>query len=136
MSINALQEKEDMGKLILRMTVGILMLFHGVAKIRHPGSMEFINTMLSGAGLPTFIAYGVYIGEVLAPLLIILGLFTRYSAMVIVVNMLFAVFLVHTGHLFMLTDNGGWRLELQGFFLFTAAAIVFLGSGQYAIKPD
>lgn len=134
--MNDFLNNDDAGKLIMRLTLGLLMLFHGVAKIQNPGSMEFINTMLSGAGLPTFLAYGVYLGELLAPLLIILGLFTRYSAIVVVVNMLFAVFLVHTGHIFMLTDHGGWRLELQGFFLFTAVAVVFLGSGRFAIKPD
>ncbi|MFC1589709.1 DoxX family protein [Pseudomonadota bacterium] len=134
--MNDFLENEDAGKLIMRLTLGLLMLFHGVAKVQNPGSMEFISTMLSGYGLPTFLAYGVFVGEVLAPLLIILGLFTRYSAIVVAVNMLFAVLLVHTGHLFMLTDNGGWRLELQGFFLFIAVAIVFLGSGRYALKPD
>lgn len=134
--MNDFLNNDDAGKLIMRLTLGLLMLFHGVAKIQSPGSMEFINTMLSGAGLPGFLAYGVYLGELLAPVLIILGLFTRYSAIVVVVNMLFAVLLVHTGHIFMLTDHGGWRLELQGFFLFIAVAVVFLGSGRFAIKPD
>lgn len=134
--MNDFLNNEDAGKLIMRLTLGLLMLFHGVAKIQNPGSMEFINTMLSGAGLPAFVAYGVFVGEVFAPVLIILGLFTRYSAMLVVVNMLFAVLLVHTGHIFMLTDSGGWRLELQSFFLFVAVSIVFLGSGRFAIKPD
>ena len=51
-------------------------------------------------------------------------------------NMLFAILLVHTGDILALTEHGGWRLELQGFYLFGALAIVFLGSGKYAIKPD
>jgi putative oxidoreductase len=127
---------DDSGKLMLRLTLGILMLFHGVAKIQSPSIVEFIAGNLSTHGLPSFLAYGVYIGELLAPALIVLGIFTRYSAIVIIVNMIFAIFLMHSGDIFALSQHGGWKLELQGFYLFIAAAIVFIGSGQYAIKPD
>ncbi len=54
---------DAMGKLLLRLTVAGLMLFHGVAKIMHPGSLEFIGTSLSSAGMPSALAYGVYIGR-------------------------------------------------------------------------
>ena len=134
--MNSLLDNEDLGKLILRLMLGLLILFHGVAKITHPGSLEFIVGSLSSAGLPSFLAYGVFLGEVLAPVLILLGVFSRYSAIAIIINMSFALFLVHTGEIFALTDHGGWRLELQGFYLFTAAAMVFFGSGRYAVKPD
>ena len=50
---------DAVGKLILRLTLGILMLFHGVAKLLHPGSLEFINSQLTQLGLPTAVAYGV-----------------------------------------------------------------------------
>lgn len=127
---------EDGGKLLLRLTVGVLMLFHGVAKMLHPGSMDFIRMGLSGYSLPEFIAYGVYIGEIIAPVLLILGLFSRWSGLVIVVNMIFAIALAHTGDLFSLTEHGGYRLELQMFYLFGGLAIFMLGSGKFAIKPD
>ena len=127
---------DDTGKLILRLTLGILMLFHGVAKIQSPSIVEFLAGSLSTNGLPSFFSYGVYIGELLAPALIILGIFTRYGAMLIIINMLFAILLMHSGEIFALSQHGGWKLELQGFYLFIAAAIVFLGSGRYAIKPD
>jgi putative oxidoreductase len=134
--MNALLNNDDAGKLILRLTLGILILFHGVAKIQSAGTIEFIAGSLSSHGLPSFLVYGVFVGEVFAPVLIVLGLFTRYSAMVVVINMLFALFLVHAAEIFMVSDTGGWQLELQGFYLFTALAMIFLGSGKYAIKPD
>ena len=127
---------EALGKLILRLTVGVLMLFHGVAKIMNPGTVDYIGGVLSGSGLPSFLAYGVYIGEVIAPLMVVLGIYSRYGAIIIIVNMLFAILLMHTGDIFALTEHGGWRLELQGFYLFGAAAIMFLGSGRHAVKPD
>jgi putative oxidoreductase len=124
------------GKLILRLTVAGLMLFHGISKLFHPGTLGFIGSKLTAAGLPEALSYGVYIGEILAPLLIIAGFLCRVGAAIVVINMLFAIFLVHTGDIFALTEHGGWRLELQGFYLFASLAIVFLGSGRYAIKPD
>ena len=127
---------DAVGKLILRLTLGILILFHRVGKLLHPGSLEFIKSQLTVAGLPTAVAYGVYLGEVIAPLMIIFGIFARYGGMIVVANMVFAIVLVHAGDLFALTEHGGWRLELQGFFLFCGLAIVFLGSGRIAVRPD
>ena len=131
-----LLKNDAVGKLLLRLTVGGLMLFHGISKLFNPGTVGFIGSKLAEAGLPEALAYGVYIGEVVAPLMIIVGLLSRAGAALIVINMLFAIILVHAGDLFALTEQGGWRLELQGFYLLGSLAIVFLGSGRYAWKPD
>lgn len=127
---------DNAGKLVLRLTLGILVLFHGVAKIIHPDSLGFIKSGVAGWGLPEIVAYGVYIGEVVAPLLLILGVYTRWAGLIVVVNMVFAIGLAHMNHLFALTDHGGYRLELQMFYLFGALAVMFLGSGRYAVRPD
>ena len=124
------------GKLLLRLTVGGLMLFHGVSKLMHSGSVDFIGGKLTESGLPALLAYGVYVGEIIAPLMLILGILSRVGGLLVVVNMLFAVLLVHTGDILALTEHGGWRLELQAFYLFGALAIVLLGSGKYAVRPD
>ena len=127
---------DAMGKLVLRLTVAILMLFHGVAKITHPGSLEFIGNSLTGIGMPSAVAYGVYVGEVIAPLMVLIGFHSRLGGLLIVVNMIFAILLAHPGDIFSLNKHGGWAIELQGFYLFGALAIALLGSGRYAIKPD
>ncbi len=126
-----MQSTQDTGKLILRLVLGILILLHGIAKLK--GGVGFLGGMLANAGLPAFLAYGVYIGEVLAPVLLIVGLYTRVAALIVFVNMLFAIGLVHMGQLLKLNQTGGWDLELQGMFLFTALAIVFLGAGRYSM---
>ena len=123
---------DDAGKLILRLTLGILMLLHGIAKIF--GGVDGLEKLVAGAGLPSVLAYGVYVGEVLAPLLVIFGFYARFGAAIIVVNMLFAIFLAHRADLFLLTRNGAWALELQGFFLFTALALMFMGPGRFGIN--
>jgi putative oxidoreductase len=90
--------------------------------------------MLAAHGLPTFLAYGSLVGEVVAPLMVLAGFHARIGAAVIAINMLFALGLAHMAQLGQLNDQGGWAMELQGMFLFTALAILLLGPGRYAIN--
>jgi putative oxidoreductase len=122
----------DIGRLILRLVLGVCVLLHGIAKLLH--GVSGISGMLAGAGLPGFLAYGVYVGEVIAPILVILGFYSRIGAWVIVINMLFALGLVHMGEVLSLGRSGGWAIELQAMFLFTAVALALLGPGRYAIN--
>ena len=119
---------DDLGKLLLRLLLGGLMLFHGIAKlISGPAA---IKGMVAAAGFPAELGYLVYVGELVAPLLLIVGVFTRPAALVIAINMVVAVLLAHAKQLFTLNpQTGAWALELQAFFLFTALAIALLGPG-------
>lgn len=127
---------DALGKLILRLSVGVLMLLHGISKLLNPGSLNWISDLLAGYGLPSFLAYGVLIGELIAPIMAIVGWQTRVAGLLMAGNMVVAIALVHTSELFMLNQNGGWQLELQGLFLFGAVALIFLGSGRMAVRPD
>jgi putative oxidoreductase len=123
---------DDLGKLILRLTVAGLMLFHGVAKVK--GGVGFITGLLAQNGLPGFLAYGVYVLEIVAPILLILGLLTRLAALGIVADMVVAIGLVLRNQIFSVRQmGGGWAIELEMFFLLTALAIFFFGSGRYGL---
>lgn len=122
---------DDLGKLVLRLALGILLLFHGMAKLSH--GVSGIENMVASHGLPAFFAWGVYIGEVLAPVLLIIGIYTRAAGLLVVVNMVVAITLAHSAHIFELGQSGGWRLELQGLYLFGGLTIALLGAGSYAL---
>lgn len=124
--------QHDLGKLILRITLGVLILLHGIAKLK--GGVGGIEGMLAAQGLPRALAYGAYLGEVLGPLLLIAGFHARMGALLIAVNMLFAFWLAHMGQLGQLNGQGGWALELQGMFLGTAIAMALIGPGRYSIN--
>jgi uncharacterized membrane protein YphA (DoxX/SURF4 family) len=126
-----MQISSDLGKFVLRLTIGILTLLHGVAKIS-AGPASVLG-LIAKSGLPPALGYLVYVGEVLAPLLLIIGLWTRPAAVVVAINMVVAVLLVHAGQLGELTRNGGWALELQGFYFFTAVAVALLGAGRFSV---
>jgi putative oxidoreductase len=128
---NRMPAAADAGRLVLRIVLAILLLFHGVSKVI--GGVGFITGMVAKAGLPAGLGYLVYIGEVVAPALILIGLFTRVAALIVVVNMIVALLLVHTGQFFSLSDTGGWALELQGMYLGSAVALALLGAGRYSI---
>ena len=120
----------DLGRLLLRILLGGLILIHGISKLRSgPG---FVLDTVVKAGLPAAFGYLVYVGEVLAPLLLIIGYWTRAAALIIAINMVVAILLVHTSQFFTLSQTGGWALELQGMYLGTAVAILLLGAGRFS----
>ena len=123
--------QNDLGRLILRVALGALILLHGIAKLR--GGMGGIVGMVEAHGLPGVLGYGVLAGEVLGPLMLIAGFYARIGALLVAVNMLFAFALVHMGDLSQLNpQSGGWALEVQGMFLFTAIAVALLGPGRFS----
>lgn len=122
----------DIGKLLLRLTVGILMLFHGVEKIIH--GIGGIKHLTVSAGLPEFVAYGVYVGEVIAPIFIILGLYARVASLFLAVNMMMAIFLAYGKGLFAIGQHGALVSELPLFYLLLSISIFLLGSGKYAVN--
>ncbi len=122
---------DDLGKLVLRLTLGILILLHGISKLLN--GIGGIEGMVAAQGLPAFLAWAVYIGEVVAPLLLIFGIYARLGGLLIAANMVVAIMLAHSKQLFTLTGSGGWSLELQGMFLATGLAIALLGAGRYSV---
>lgn len=124
----------NFGTLLLRFVIGFSMLLHGYAKINYGTS--FIENILADNGLPDVLVYGVYIGEILAPLLLIIGYKVRLAAFIIIINMIFAIVLVHPDDIFALTKHGGLVLELHYFYIFSSLALVMLGSGKFGIDRD
>ncbi len=126
------EKNNDLGLLIIRLSIGILMLLHGIAKLSH--GVGFIEQTVVDSGLPSFIAYGVYVGEIIAPLFIIVGYGTRIASAIFAFNMIVAVTLAHAGDIFSLSQTGGWTIELQALYFFAALALVFTGGGKYSLS--
>lgn len=121
----------DIAKLLLRISVGVLILFHGIHKVIH--GVGGVKAMLSNAGLPEFLSYGVYVGELIAPIFIILGLYARVASLVLGFNMLVAIFLAY-GFSFSLSKYGGLSIESPLLFLIMSLLIFLLGSGKYSVN--
>lgn len=126
--------KEDLGKLLLRVSVAGMMLPHGISKLLH--GIGGIHQRVLDAGLPGFFAYGVHLGETVAPVLMILGFKSRLAALVLAFNMLVAIFLAHSGDVFLLGKGGGWAIELQALYLLGALSVALLGPGRFAVRNE
>lgn len=129
-----LGDHPDLGKLVLRVSLGALLLFHGVFKIQH--GVGWIARLLHAHGIPGFVAYGAYIGEVVAPVMIIVGLLTRPAAFVIAFNLVVATLLVKTGAVWDRTSVGAWALEGEALYFFGALAVMFLGAGRFTLVKN
>jgi putative oxidoreductase len=108
---------------LLRLSVAGMMLFHGISKVLN--GIGGIEARVVASGLPAPLAYGVYIGEVVAPLLVIANFWVQGAALVMAVNMVFAIALAHAGDVFALR-RGAWAIELQALFLFGSVAVALL----------
>lgn len=124
--------QDDLGKLVLRVTLAALLLFHGTNKILT--GLDGVTGLLGNAGLPAWLAYGAYVGEVLAPILVLLGVFSRIGGALIAINMIVALGLAHLGMLLSVGQSGGYAIELQLFYLFGGVAVLLLGSGRFGLN--
>jgi putative oxidoreductase len=123
---------DDLGKLILRFTVGGIILFHGIWKLMH--GIGWIPPVLHMHGLPGFLAYGVFVAEILAPILLFAGWLTRLASLTIVFDMVMALLLVLRNDVFTVKPGGGgWAIETEVFFLLAALALFFTGAGKYSV---
>jgi len=124
--------RKDFGKLFLRVALGVLILIHGIHKLLN--GIGGIKQMVASHGLPDVLAYGVYLGEIVGPILIIAGVFTRIGGALIAVNMLVAVLLAGMGSLFALDPQyGGYALELEAMYFFAAVGVALIGAGDFSL---
>ena len=112
--------------LILRLVAGFVLLYgHGFGKLSTiftGQEINFFDPIGIGAN-PSF--YLAAFAEGICAILLMLGLFTRYAAIVLAINFL-VIFKVHF-------KDGYEALELISLYLFTFIAIVFAGGGKYSL---
>ncbi|MCF0236033.1 MAG: DoxX family protein [Bacteroidaceae bacterium] len=124
----------DLGLLFLRITTSILLGFHGIAHLLDGAAG--VKYVLSSVGLPEFLAYGSLVGELVAPVLILVGFRTRAAAAIMAFNMLVAIFTAHAHEIFAINNYGGWAIELPALYLFAAVTLVLTGGGRYGLSSS
>jgi putative oxidoreductase len=119
------------GVLLLRLTLGGVLLSHGLLKLLGfslSGTVEFFDSL----GVPGYLAYPVVIGEIGGGLLLILGLFSRWISLALL-PILFGALWVHSGNGWLFSSTGGgWEFPLVLVLLALIQAL--LGNGAYALR--
>lgn len=121
----------DAGLLLLRASVAIVLLLHGLFKLTH--GIGWISDLLQHHGIPGILAYLVYLGEIVAPLLLILGIFGRFAALLMAADLLVAILLLQSHKIFTRGPAGGWGIELEALIMLASLALVLTGPGRYSI---
>ena len=118
--------------LLLRLALGILFLAHFSLKFfvfTPAGTAKFFASL----GLPGGLAYLTMAVELVA-IALILGIYSRIVAIVLIPILLGAIFTVHGPAGFFFTNpNGGW--EFPAFWIVGLLALALTGDGKYALKP-
>ncbi|WP_271711659.1 DoxX family protein [Marinigracilibium pacificum] len=118
--------------MILRLALGVMMLLHGIAKLQH--GVDGLQGLLTQFSIPVFFAYGVYLGEVVAPIMLIIGYRTRIASLLFISTMIVAILTAHSSDIASLTKSGGWAIELPALYLFGALSLFFTGGGNRALS--
>lgn len=121
----------QIGKLILRLCVGFLMIPHGIHKLIN--GVGDVKSLISQIGFPEFVAYGIFIGEIIAPIMIIIGFRARLGALFVVCTMLVAIATTSGFNLFGINKVGGFNAEIQLLYLLASLSIMLIGAGKYSI---
>jgi putative oxidoreductase len=117
--------------LIMRVVIGIIFMFHGIAKFQM--GLSNVDAWFSSFGIPGFMAYVVAVLELVGGMMLIVGLLTRYVSALFVIMLIGAIFTskLSAG---LLGDGQmpGYELDL-GFMLVLLYLVV---SEQSAISVD
>ena len=125
----------DSGLLLLRIAVAVVVIFHGLFKLQH--GVAWIGGPLGKVGLPAWLAYGTYVAELVAPALLVFGIFARWAALVIAFDMLMAIVLVLRPRVLTINQSGGgWGIELEALICLSALVIAIAGTGRFAVLRD
>jgi putative oxidoreductase len=122
----------DIGLLIVRISLGGLVIFHGINKVINGITDQW--GILEAAGIPGFFIYLGYITEVLAPALVVLGILTRLSNISIIITMIVVFYALPFP--IGLTEHGALNIEVQLYFLLLPIALFFTGPGKYVLKKN
>jgi len=111
--------------LLLRLTTGFLMMSHGYDKLIHFATKH--NSFMNFLGIGSTLSLSLAIfAEFFCSLFIIMGLFTRFAVIPLIITMCVALFKVHNGNVF-------GKGELDALFLAGYIVILFVGPGKVSV---
>lgn len=121
--------------LLVRVVVGIIMSAHGLQKLTQMGPGTFGSQMLAGLGvpLPGLMGYVVTFVELFGGILLVLGLLSRLSALLLAINLAIATLLVKTSVGLIAPEGAGAGAELDLALISGLLVILLLGPGKLSL---
>lgn len=122
-----LDRLQPLALLVLRLVIGTIMIAHGYSKVF--GGFSHVHDMVQHLGFPGWTAYLLAGTEFFGGILIIAGLFTRFVAGAMLIDMSVAIWKIHWHN--GLKGPGGYEFPLSVAGI--AFALIFFGAGPIAI---
>jgi putative oxidoreductase len=117
---------------MIRISIGIILFMHGYFKLANAGIAKVAGNFGTNYGLPmpTFLAYSAVFLETVGAICIVIGLFTRFFAAAIAIELLIAMFAAHWVRGFSVSAGGYEYVLFLGIVMF---AIALRGGGPYSV---
>jgi putative oxidoreductase len=126
--LNFIPRSPDLGLLVLRLWLGASMLMlHGMTKIKNFDDLSGKFADPFGIGPKASLGLAIF-SEAVCSVLLILGLFTRFAAIALIVTMAVAFFIAHKGVL-----SGPKSGELAFIYLAGYVVLLLAGPGRFAL---
>lgn len=134
LGLSSLSRFAGLGTLAARILVGVIMAAHGLQKLQAgPGNFGGLLGQL-GVPAPTLMAYVVVFVELVGGILLIVGLLSRLSALLLTIELVVAILLVKTGvGLLSPMDSPGVGAELDLALIAGLLAVLFAGPGRFSL---
>jgi putative oxidoreductase len=123
-----LDRLQPLALLALRLVLGVVMIGHGYGKVFHGGLAQHVFRVGS-LGLPGWLAYPSAFTEFFGGILIIAGVLTRFVSLLVIIDMLVAIWKVHWKN--GMFGRGGYEFPLT--LATMAFALIFFGAGPIAL---
>jgi putative oxidoreductase len=127
-------QTRELSYLVTRLTIGGMLLVHGINKLMYSTITGFAANSLARRGLEPAVplAYLVWFMETVGAVCIMLGLFTRFFAAAIALQFVVITFVAHWPAGFGWSrPGGGWEYPLLWGLMFFAIAL--RGGGPYSL---
>ena len=122
-----LDRLQPLALLVLRLVIGAIMIAHGYSKVF--GGFSHVHDMVQHIGFPSWTAYLLAATEFFGGILIIAGLFTRFVALAMLIDMSVAIWKIHWPK--GLKGPGGYEFPLC--LAAIAFSLIFFGAGPIAL---
>ncbi|MEJ7819187.1 MAG: DoxX family protein [Rubrobacteraceae bacterium] len=135
LALSPLGRMAGFGLLAARVILGIIMTAHGFQKLTQMGAGAFGEQVLGGLGVPApvLMGYVVTFVELLGGVLLIVGLLSRLSALLLTINLIVALFLVKLGVGLIASPESGAGAELDLALIAGFLVVLFAGPGALSL---
>ena len=125
----SLEKVSSFAPLPIRVLAGIAFIIHGLPKF---DNIQGPQGLLGSIGLPPELALPIALLEVIGGIALILGIFTRITAILFTIHMALITLMVKSGGGF--TTDGGYELDLL--LMSIAVSLLLSGPGRISIERD